>query len=88
MSAKEPVCAKSIPILGIWDISSTPAGAEIEMDGSFVGNAPSSLGVAPGEHTIKIMKAGYTAWEKKIKTSSGNVKIAAELQPTPAELKQ
>jgi hypothetical protein len=69
------------------EISSTPAGADIEIDGSFVGNAPSSLSVAPGEHTIKITKAGYTGWEKKIKTSSGSVKIAAELQPTAAESK-
>ncbi len=69
------------------EISSTPTGADIEIDGSFVGNAPSTLGVAPGEHTIKITKAGYTGWEKKIKTSSGNVKIAAELQPTAPESK-
>jgi hypothetical protein len=66
------------------EISSTPAGADIEIDGSFVGNAPSSLGVAPGEHTIKITKVGYIGWEKKIKTSSGNVKIAAELQAVGA----
>jgi hypothetical protein len=69
----------------ILEISSTPTGADIEIDGSFVGNAPSALGVAPGEHNIKLMMAGYTGWERKIKTSSGNVKIAAELQPTPAD---
>jgi hypothetical protein len=81
-----PQVASAAPNAGqaTLEISSTPAGADIEIDGSFVGNAPSSLGIAPGEHTIKIMKAGYAGWEKKIKTSSGNVKIAAELQAVGA----
>ena len=74
----------SAPSQAMLDISSTPSGAEIEVDGSFVGNAPSSLGVAPGEHTIKLTKTGYTAWEKKIRTSSGQVKLAAELQAVGA----
>lgn len=63
------------------EISSTPPGAEIELDGSFVGNTPSSVGVAPGEHTIKLTKGGYVAWERKLKTSTGTVKVAAELEP-------
>jgi hypothetical protein len=75
------------------EITSTPAGAEIELDGSFVGNAPSSLSVAAGDHTLKLTKNGFTAWEKKIKTSSGKVNITAELQAAtapaaPAETKQ
>lgn len=68
------------PTQAMLEIASTPAGAEIEVDGTFVGNAPSSIGVAAGEHTIKVTKTGYAPWEKKIKTSSGNVKLAAELQ--------
>ena len=61
------------------DISSTPANADIELDGNFAGNTPSSIGVSPGEHTIRITKAGFGTWERKIKSSSGNVRIAAEL---------
>jgi hypothetical protein len=79
--------AVSVPSNAMLEISSTPTGAEIEVDGNFVGNAPSSLSVAPGEHTIKITKAGCGAWEKKLKTSSGNVKIAAELEAAAAEAK-
>jgi len=62
------------------DISSTPSNADIEIDGSFSGNTPSSLGVAPGEHTLRISKAGYTVWERKIKSLAGRVSIIAELK--------
>jgi len=61
-------------------IDSNPAGADIELDGAFAGNTPSSVGVPAGEHAIKITKAGYKAWERKLRISSGSVKIAAELE--------
>ena len=60
-------------------ISSTPAGAEISLDQSFVGNTPSSLSVTPGEHFISVKKMGYQDWERKIRVSGGNVNLAAEL---------
>ena len=68
------------------DISSTPPGADIEIDGAFAGNTPSSVGVAAGEHTIKVTKKGYIAWERKIRSSTGNVRLVAELESgaTPA----
>ena len=62
------------------DISSNPVSGEIELDGSFVGSTPSSVGVSAGEHTLRVSKTGYKSWEKKLKTSSGNVKIIAELE--------
>ncbi len=68
------------------EFNSNPAGADIEVDGSFVGTTPSSISVAPGDHAITIRKSGYKAWERKMKTSSGNVKVVAELeQDTKAE---
>jgi len=64
----------------ILHLSSTPAGADIELDGSFVGQTPSSVLVLPGDHSVKIMKAGYKQWERKIKTSGGEVTMVAELE--------
>jgi hypothetical protein len=61
-------------------IESTPPGADIELDGAFAGNTPSALGVATGEHTLKITKAGYKSWERKIRISTGSVKLAAGLE--------
>lgn len=61
-------------------ISSTPASADIELDGSFVGNTPSEIDVAPGEHTLTISKSGFKPWERKFKATGGNVNINAELE--------
>ena len=68
------------------EISSTPPGADIEIDGSFVGNTPSSIGVPSGDHIIKLTKTGYAKWERKLKTSSGAVKISPVLDPLAANV--
>lgn len=62
-------------------IGSTPDGAEIEIDGGFVGNTPSSIDQTSGEHMITIHKKGFKNWERKVKVSGGNVSLYAELEP-------
>jgi PEGA domain len=61
------------------NLSSTPAEAEIGIDGNFVGNTPSSVNVAAGDHTISIRMAGYEPWDRTIHTSAGKVNLAAML---------
>jgi len=61
------------------DLSSNPAGAEVSIDGSFVGNTPSSFNMAPGDHTVSIKMAGYESWDRTIHTSGGKVNLAATL---------
>jgi hypothetical protein len=65
------------------EISSDPPGADIEIDGSFVGDTPSSIGMATGEHTVRVSKNGYKQWERTLKSSTGNIRIAAVLEPIP-----
>jgi hypothetical protein len=60
-------------------MSSTPAEAEISIDGNFVGNTPSSVTVAAGDHTISIRMAGYEPWDRTIHTSAGKVNLSAML---------
>ena len=62
------------------EVSSTPDGADVLVDGNFVGNTPSSVGVLPGDHVITVKKVGYKAWERKVAISSGHVKLAPELE--------
>jgi PEGA domain len=62
------------------EITSVPTGAEVELDGDFIGNAPSTIGVLPGDHTISVKRKGYKTWERKIKVSSGKVNVFAELE--------
>jgi PEGA domain len=62
-------------------IDSTPPGADIEIDGSFVGSTPSNVQVAEGDHTVVVRKSGFKSWERKLKSSAGsNVHLGAELQ--------
>jgi hypothetical protein len=63
----------------LLDISSTPAGADIEIDGKFVGSTPSSVSVAPGDHDVVVKKSGFTAWQKKVSVSAGHINLAANL---------
>jgi hypothetical protein len=64
---------------GQLDIASTPAGADIEIDGKFVGNTPSSISVAPGDHEISVKKSGFATWDRKMNVLTGHVSINAEL---------
>lgn len=61
-------------------IESTPQAADIEVDGSFVGNTPSALELSPGEHTIEVTKSGYKPWQRKIKLVGGDIRLSAELE--------
>lgn len=66
---------------GKLSIVSIPDGADIEVDGSFVGNAPSDLQVTEGDHTIAVKKTGFKNWERKMKVSGGSsVRLNAELE--------
>ena len=68
---------------GKLSIVSIPDGADIEVDGSFVGNTPSELQINEGEHTVSVKKAGFKDWERKLKVNGGSsVRIRAELEKT------
>jgi hypothetical protein len=62
------------------EVSSTPDGADIEIDGNFVGSTPSTLGVAAGPHQLSVKKAGFKPWERTITVSSGHIKIEATME--------
>jgi hypothetical protein len=61
-------------------VNSTPSGADIEVDASFVGNTPSTIEVPAGDHLISISKNGFKSWQRKLKASGGNVNLNAELE--------
>jgi hypothetical protein len=62
-------------------ISSDPPGADIEIDGNFVGSTPSTVGAEPGQHQISLKKSGFKPWERKITVSTGQVNVNASLEP-------
>ncbi len=60
-------------------ITSNPAGADIDVDGNFVGSTPSTIQLDSGDHQIDIEKKGFQAWSRKMKVTGGNLNINADL---------
>jgi hypothetical protein len=74
------VMTSPAPATGKLVLASVPDGADIEIDGSFVGSTPSDLQVTDGDHTIVVMKSGFTTWQRTLKVSGGsNIHLNAEL---------
>jgi hypothetical protein len=64
------------------NLTSNPDHADIEIDGSFVGNTPSMLDLPPGDQNITISKMGFKPWTRKIKVTGGTISVFAELDPS------
>ena len=71
------------PQLDIW---SSPAGADIFLDGEFVGKTPFSFAVTPGEHVISLRKRDFGTWQRKMSVTAGKRKVAAYLEQKVLEL--
>ena len=69
-------------------IESTPAGADIEVDGSFVGNTPSTISVTPGSHQVTVKRKGFVDWAKTLNVTAGSVHLNSELEPSPTQTTQ
>ena len=65
------------------EIASTPAGAEIDVDGAFVGNTPSTLDLPLGDHALRVSKMGFSVWTRQVHVTAGKIRIVAELEKKP-----
>ena len=62
-------------------IKSNPDGADITVDGKYVGSTPSVIRLTAGEHDIEIAKPGFKAWKRSMTvTAGGQVTIDAALE--------
>lgn len=60
---------------------SHPNWPDVYSDGAFVGNAPSTLKLAPGKHTVRVTASGHKEWSREITVQSGSeVKLNAVLE--------
>ena len=71
--------AATAVVAGGLTIDATVPNCDIEVDGSFVGNTPSTLNLAPGKHDIVVKKAGYKDWTRSMNVSGGAVHVNAEM---------
>src|SRR5579862_1218417 len=56
------------------NVTSSYAGADIEVDGMFVGSAPSTIQMTPGMHQITV-KHGASMWQRQIQVTGGSLNI-------------
>lgn len=60
---------------------STPAGAQLYIDGNLTGDTPSTVPLASGLHTVSIQERGYRDWQRTLTVSAGGkIVIDATLQ--------
>ncbi|HEY2468019.1 MAG TPA: PEGA domain-containing protein [Terracidiphilus sp.] len=83
LAAMTPVPAA--PAQAALSIASNPVGADIEVDGGFVGNTPSTVNLTPGSHQIVVKKKGFNDWTKTLNVTGGTINLNAELEPTPGQ---
>ena len=81
----QPPATPVAPVQASLVIDSTPAGADVEIDGAFVGNTPSTVTVAPGSHHIAVKKKGFADWTKTLNVTGGTIHLNAELVQAPAQ---
>ena len=55
----------------IVSINSVPEGADVEIDGVYLGNAGNEFEIGPGVHDIVVSLPGHEVWRKKVKVRSG-----------------
>jgi hypothetical protein len=61
-------------------ITSEPSGAEIEIDGEFIGNTPTTVTAKEGKVVVKVKKAGFQPWERPLTLNPGDKRtLHAEL---------
>jgi hypothetical protein len=63
-------------------VTSTPPGADIEINGNFVGNTPSVVEVDPGKNEVKITRRGFAPWSRTLTVKGGTITVDAELEAT------
>ena len=81
VTSKEPVpTSKLTPPLASLDFWSNPAGADIYLDGSYIGKSPFATIVAPGEHVVQMRKPEFGTWQRKIQVTAGPRRVPAYLE--------
>ena len=84
----EPPASAPINKVGLVPVSieSEPAGADVFLDGAFVGSTPlPNYGIAAGEHVLEISRTGFAKWNRKLLVTMGvPTRVRATLEPATA----
>jgi hypothetical protein len=76
--------SNSIRGIGSVAIASEPGGAEIYVDGKFVGQTPSTIPMPTGDHRVILKIRGRKDWERTLEVLSGSqLTLHPALDPAP-----
>ena len=78
--AGDPASASVQSAMASVMVESSVPGADIEVDGAFMGNTPSTITVTPGKHTIGVKKKGYADWTRDMNVVGTGAKVTANLE--------
>ncbi len=82
--------ATAAPGTGALSVTTTPAGAQVYLDGVLIGNSPTtSSGLAPGSHTLQMKMSGYQDLSVPVSITAGqttqySTSLIAAAAGTPA----
>lgn len=58
--------------VGTVAVATVPDGGEIYSDDQFCGNAPATVKLKPGKHTVRVKMAGFKEWSREISVGAGS----------------
>ncbi len=88
-TSSTPVARSAENMPSTIELKSTPDGAEISIDGKYVGNTPTTLHLTVGDHVIKFEKPGFKPWERTLTITQGeSTTIPAALEKLEVALPQ
>jgi hypothetical protein len=65
------------------NFSSTPAGADITVDGKYLGNTPSEIPLTTGTHVVILSMPGFAEWKRELTVEPDSVvNVTASLEKT------
>jgi hypothetical protein len=71
--------ASNALVMASVTVESSVKGADIEVDGQYLGSTPSTITVTPGQHTILVKKKGYQDWKRTLNVTRGGVHVSAAM---------
>lgn len=75
LQTSAPAASPAVNIAGAATVTvnSSVSGADIEIDGNFVGNTPTTLQLAAGQHRVDVKSPRGGDWQRTLQVSPGGV---------------
>jgi len=89
VDAAKAFAAAKVASTGVIQVTASPAGAEVWIDGVYQGNAPQAFSdLAPGAHALEFKKSGYSSITKSVNVTGGktlNVSVVLAIEATSVQ---